>query len=321
MGAHHHIGKGKFYRESVKVPWSFSLPGVIPVGVIPEDVSHLDSVATFLDYLNVSQFDVSDGTSLRRYLDYQGINDQREECAVISEMDERRPLDRREFTRMNLGREPEFMIVHRGFKLMLPKVATSPIRDMLFNLKRDPYEMKNLLGSRGNRASIYTVSRAEYLKVLLIEYLELHDGEDRVYSDPKYFYEMTRGDLAEVIDRSTWRKVPLWVSHWETMKFGRPSYSENQNKYIRNEFLYLGRTLRGKVEIESISIDGKDAALFTVDGNSFALRKDDYRRLKVTYENDDDVDWGQIEAQLHVNVTGTGILSLDLRVSNEICPS
>jgi len=148
MGAHHHIGKGKFYRESVKVPWSFSLPGVIPVGVIPEDVSHLDSVATFLDYLNVSQFDVSDGTSLRRYLDYQGINDQREECAVISEMDERRPLDRREFTRMNLGREPEFMIVHRGFKLMLPKVATSPIRDMLFNLKRDPYEMKNLLGSR-----------------------------------------------------------------------------------------------------------------------------------------------------------------------------
>lgn len=64
------------------------------------------------------------------------------------------------------------MIRHRDFKLILPKYADSPIGDMMYNLKWDPFEMRNLLGVRTKIMSDEIVGKAEHLKILLLEWMK-----------------------------------------------------------------------------------------------------------------------------------------------------
>ena len=43
------------------------------------------------------------------------------------------------------------MIVKDGWKMFIPKTATSNVVDVLYNLEKDPHEMNNLIGSNPDR--------------------------------------------------------------------------------------------------------------------------------------------------------------------------
>jgi len=319
MGAHTHMGKGQFYRDSINIPWALSLPGVIPAKIVSEDVSQIDAVATIMDYVGAQHLDVSDGKSLRRYLEYEGINHLREECAIVSETEKRYPISRSDVYKV-MGLEPGFMIVHRGWKLMIPKLATANIVDMMFNLDDDPEEMKNLIGLNGRTASRAVIGKAEHLRALLVEYLREHDGPDKVYSDPGFYLNVTQGDIQEVLNRREWRNIWLWMSETKILKFGKPYYSANGDKYMRNEYLYLGRTSRGRTNITDINIVGPNKDLFSVSKTNFVLEQGMKTRVKVQYKNDEDIDPGTVKARLQVEVEGRRPIKVELRVFDQICP-
>jgi len=103
------------------------MPGKIPAGkVVREPISHIDVFATLLDYLQASDFDESDGESLRRFIDGQAYNAEYDEAVAVVELEKVGKNVR--------GREggiPNFMIRHGGWKLIVPKEADSDVLDMV----------------------------------------------------------------------------------------------------------------------------------------------------------------------------------------------
>jgi len=131
----------------------------------------MDIFATILDYSGSSQFDRSDGKSLRRYIDRTYFNQNYDDRVVVSQMDRGTPINNREMSRP-LGSEPNLMIRKGDFVLILPKKADSDVIDMMYNLRRDPYQMSNLLGNGGSQATDAEIAKAEHLRVLLLEWME-----------------------------------------------------------------------------------------------------------------------------------------------------
>ena len=204
---------------------------------------------------------------------------------------------------------------------MLPKVANSSTLDMMFDLRDDPHEMNNLIGNRGHIASDAVIGRAEHLKSLLLEYMRYHNGEDKIYSDPSYYQYQTAGDIREINRRCKWRKVPLWVSESETMTFGRPFYDPSSGRYRRSEYLYVGRTAPGVVDIERILFTGPDKDLFKTEVTwSFRLTEWNRRRIRIVYENPLNIDTSSIDAGLVIDVLGLSNVTLRLQFSDDICP-
>ncbi len=151
LGAHGMREKNLFLEESVRVPLLIRFPGRIkPASVIPEPVSHIDLFATINDYLGVGDHP-SDGISLRRHIEKKSSS---ADNFVVSEW------NWPNFNPANI------MIRTSEWKLMMPydKESTSP--NALFNLKDDPYEMNNLIGS--NPARNKYKKRTEILRSKLI---------------------------------------------------------------------------------------------------------------------------------------------------------
>lgn len=168
LGAHGQLGKGNLYEEAVRVPLFMRLPGRIPKGrVVQTPVSHLDVFSTVLDYLNASEHDHSDGTSLRRYIEGSADNEWYDNHVVVVERDERYPSRNGSMLSGELGRSPNFMVRHGHYKLIMTKLRHSPTLDMLFDLAKDPHEMNNLVGRKGKRAGLSVIGKAEHLKCLL----------------------------------------------------------------------------------------------------------------------------------------------------------
>lgn len=112
------------------------------------------------------------------------------------------------------------------------------------------FEMNNLLGRQASQASNAVISKAEHLKVLLVEWMRRMDGPFRYYStrsEDKLF-----SDLDEVLGRRTWPETEYWQSD-TTLTFGQPVYTPG-GFYERNEYLYLGRTAKGRLTIRDIYI-------------------------------------------------------------------
>jgi len=135
----------------------------------------MDIFATILDYLGASQHDNSDGRSLRRYIDRTNFNQYFDDQIVVSEMDKRVPLSNRVF-KGDLGGEPNYMIRKDDFVLIMTKKADSPLMDMFYDLRRDPYQEKNLLANNGANLSNEMIGKAEHLRCLLVEWLRRVDG-------------------------------------------------------------------------------------------------------------------------------------------------
>ena len=159
-----------------------------------------------MDYLRASYLDNSDGASLRRFIDNESYNRDFDEDIVVVETENRSPISRTKLSG-SLGREPNFMIRKRQYKLMLPKIRDSHVLDMMYDLQQgksgwgqlraslksvshvvihtDPGEGKNLMGLNGPSASHATIGKAEHLKALLVEWMRRRDGDEKYYSDSK----------------------------------------------------------------------------------------------------------------------------------------
>jgi hypothetical protein len=131
------------------------------------------------------------------------------------------------------------------------------------------------------------------MKVLLLEWMQRRDGPYRYYSNASYNMNEGGGDLQEIRNRRTWRRVPLWLSD-ATLKFGQPiqvstppdlfSATWSGVRYVRNEYLYVGRTVDGEALLW-FDVQGPDAFRFSVFPDRARLVKDGYARIKVTYSS------------------------------------
>ena len=307
LGAHDMHGKGNLLEEATRVPLLMSFPGRITPGtVVEEAVSHIDVVATILDYLGASELDKSDGTSLRRFIEKKNINENFDEETVVSELSKRSPVSETMLSG-HLGKIPNFMIRKGHYKLIITKKVDSKTIDMMYDLKSDPQEMNNLLGVNGDNASLATIGKAEHLKILLMEWMQRNDGPHGYYSDRKYNGLEGNGDIAEVRGRRTWRTVDYWQSDTEVL-FGKPVRLPS-GEYVRNEYFYVGRTSSnaGKLRIFQISVQGPDAGCFRVDQTAKVLIDEgEHIRIKISFTAQEPISIQTLDAyiEIHNNVNG-----------------
>jgi arylsulfatase A-like enzyme len=132
LGAHGMREKNIFLEESAHIPLMMRLPGRInPETVVEGYVSNIALRSTILDYCGV-EAPAADGKSLRGLING---TDQTQGKFVVTEW------------LYNQDKQPGYMILKDGWKMFIPYSATSTVIDALYNLKDDPYEMTNLLGS------------------------------------------------------------------------------------------------------------------------------------------------------------------------------
>lgn len=284
LGAHGRREKNTFYEESSHVPLLFSYPGVIGERTIVDDLaSHLDVFATILDYVGAPELDNSDGQSLRPMIEHKEISHTYDQDVVVGEWDFRKPLgDSSEDLDRAIDDRPSYLIRKGSFKLMIQKLASSTELDMMFNLDSDPFEVTNLLGKNGMSASNATISKAEHLRCLLLDWMGRLDGSVGYYSDPAANYGEGMGDIIEVRNRQSWWPIGFWVSD-SIIQFGTVGWN-GQDDYVRNEYLYLGTRNDGDVVVvTNITVTGPDASFFRVDSTSITLQFQDCYALKISF--------------------------------------
>ncbi|QBN17903.1 sulfatase-like hydrolase/transferase [Flavobacterium nackdongense] len=138
LGAHGMREKNVFYEEAAHVPTLISFPGKIaPNTVVDGYVSNVDLFATINDYLQIPE-QPSDGKSLRGLI--EGTNPNQGKYVVTE-------------WHSDPTKWPSYMIVKGDWKMLIPSTATSTVIDALYNLKDDPYEMNNLMGSNPNKSN------------------------------------------------------------------------------------------------------------------------------------------------------------------------
>ncbi|MBM4153272.1 MAG: hypothetical protein FJ220_07105, partial [Kiritimatiellaceae bacterium] len=282
LGSHGTREKNTFLEESAHVPLLMRFPGKMAAGtVVEEPVATLDCVATTLDYLGAGAHNVSDGRSLRRFIEKKNYNETFDDEAIVTEWDFRTPqtggtLDR------SLGGEVNFLCRKGPWKLMITKKASSTKIDMLYNIETDPYEMNNYIGNNGMTASDAAVGKAEHLKCLLIEWMQRMDGgTNQYFSNPVYNYGEGMGDIAEVSARRKWKTMNMWVSD-TAVEVG--SAVDVSGQLTRNEYIYLGRSTAGTLTISNMTVQGADAGRIQLSGfTSGSMTNGEYRRVKLTY--------------------------------------
>ncbi len=155
LGAHGMRGKFCFYEESVRVPFLIRYPGQIKAGqTISTPVSVLNIFPTILDYAGVKSIP-TDGYSLRGVM--EGTGTPKYDFAVS------------EWEWAN-GNVPSIMIRTENWKLMTTHRNGGKNIEALYDLKNDPFEMNNLLGSNPDRLKYKKT--AEELRSKLAGYLK-----------------------------------------------------------------------------------------------------------------------------------------------------
>jgi arylsulfatase A-like enzyme len=138
MGDHGLNSKNKMYEGSVHVPLIIRFPGVIPAGtIVSTPVSHLDIFASILDYTGMKT-PGNDGRSLRNLVDGKADN-----------------CDYAVSTWGQIKNGGPFMIRKGDWKMILYLKMSDKKQDTtqaLYNLKSDPFEMDNLIGTNPEKA-------------------------------------------------------------------------------------------------------------------------------------------------------------------------
>jgi len=275
-------------EEAVRVPLIFSMPRMIQPSSIAAPVSQVDVFATIFSFLNISGLDRSDGMSLRRFIDGSSYNQLYEEGTAVVELDKDMEVD-------DTDAIPNFMIRYCHWKLILPKNSDALLPDMLFNLRADPWETNNLLGNKASNANDAIIGKAEQLKCLLIEWLKRHEGQQQYYSRPQYNYGVGAGMITEIAKRRTWETVPIWISD-TTLSFEEPVWTSGG--YLRNEWLYLGRSRPGNLTIRDVYIGGAHAQFFDVDKRETSVTQ--YTRIRVSFQSSGPYDLSDLDAYITI---------------------
>lgn len=161
LGAHGMREKNVFYEESAHIPLIIRNPGEIKTNTqVNGYVSNVDLFATIMDYLKLGDRP-SDGKSLRGLIEG---TDMEHGKFVVTEWDYRGDVS------------PNYMIVKEGWKMLIPKTATSQVIDALYNLNEDPHEMHNLIGKNPN-SNRYT-AKVEELREDILTWLKKHGSKN-----------------------------------------------------------------------------------------------------------------------------------------------
>jgi len=249
-----------------------------------------------MDYLGASYWDKSDGRSLRRYVEETSYNENFEERVVVAELEK---VGKRDPPMLN------FMVRHGDWKLMIPKRSDSGVIDMLFNIRTDPYEERNLIGLRGKSTQPSVVGKAEHLKILLWEYMKRNNGQKQYFS----------GLLGQIHRRRTWRKLNYWEST-SKLSFSKPVRNNGDGgEYRMNAYLYIGRTTPGSLVIQNISVKGPHAKYFSLSKSSATIKQNGYIRVKVMFRSRARVwrgwDFG-LQAYIEVRNNANGVRRIQL---------
>ena len=320
LGSHQKRDKNNFYEESVKVPLVFSLPGTITPGLVIDDmVGHIDVFGTVLDYIGASDYDRSDGKSLRSIIEHRESAKEYDINFVVSEWDFRKPLlSSPDLLDRDIDDRPSFMIRKGRYKLLIQKLANTDKMDMMFDLKEDPWEMNNLLGENAMTAADAVIAKAEHLKCLLLDWMTRFDGYLGYYSNPRNNYEEGSGDLMEIQNRRSWRDIDFWVSDTE-VEFG--SVRMSGSEYVRHEFLYLGTTVSstGKDKVVKLSIvndsreKDEDPISFTIDKTTIVLTPGLCASVRITFTSADD-SWNEGLSKTTLLVESEGKRDLQTKI-------
>ncbi|MFC2081524.1 sulfatase-like hydrolase/transferase [Bacteroidota bacterium] len=156
LGSHGMREKNVFYEESAHVPLMIRYPEAIKRETVLDDyVTNLDLFSTILDYTGLGENVRSDGRSLRDLI--EGQESDRPEY-IVTEWNFRGDII------------SNYMVIHEGWKLMIPYSESSRVINAMYDLNSDPNEMNNLLGS--NPESDRYIEKAEELRKYLLEWLE-----------------------------------------------------------------------------------------------------------------------------------------------------
>ncbi|MCF8379625.1 MAG: sulfatase-like hydrolase/transferase [Bacteroidales bacterium] len=155
LGAHGMRGKFNFFEESVRVPFIIRYPGKINAGqTISNPVSILNIFPTILDFAGQKNIP-TDGYSLRGLM--EGTDDPKYDFAVSEWQWKNESV-------------PSIMIRTKDWKLMTTHRSGGKNVEVLFDLKNDPLELNNLLGTNPQRFEYK--QKAEELRTKLVAYLE-----------------------------------------------------------------------------------------------------------------------------------------------------
>jgi hypothetical protein len=179
------------------------------------------------------------------------------------------------------------------------------LKDMICSQTRESltlcrFETRNLLVTKKDDLNV--IGKAEGLKVMLVEWMRRHDSEYRYFSDPKYSYGRSRGDITEVMKRRTWNEVPIWISD-SAIQFSTPSKTTQQGDYVRNEYIYIGRTLPGTLKIDNITVRGAHASFFSVSPTNGSIGQYSSLRIKVSYNSATPLNGTRIGAFLDIRTS------------------
>lgn len=160
LGSHGMREKNVFYEESARVPLMIRYPREIRTEtVVDRKVTNLDLFSTILDYTGFDKGIQSDGRSLRDLI-------------------EKRKSDRPDYivTEWNFRGDviSNYMILHDGWKLMVPYSESSKVINAMYNMNSDPFEMNNLLGSNPDKDKY--LEKAEELRGYLLEWLKKNNS-------------------------------------------------------------------------------------------------------------------------------------------------
>jgi arylsulfatase A-like enzyme len=160
LGSHGMREKNVFYEESAHIPLMIRFPGKIKSETIVNGyLSNMNLFATIFDYLQLPEYP-SDAKSLRGLIEK---TDKSFGKYVVTEW------------LYNEDRQPAYMIVKDNWKLFIPYSAESKVINTLFNLKNDPHEMNNLLGS--NPEKVKYMKKAQELRKDLLSWLKKHKSK------------------------------------------------------------------------------------------------------------------------------------------------
>ena len=147
MGAHKYIGKGILLEESVKVPFMIRFKTELKQQMIIEDpVSLVDIVPTLMDLMEKPPHNHLQGQSLRPLMKGNPVPQDHvfiEWNPFQNWVDN--ALQKKSEKAIAAAESSRGVISPDGYKLLLFKMG----KNLLFNLKEDPYEMNNLYGQPG----------------------------------------------------------------------------------------------------------------------------------------------------------------------------
>jgi len=143
LGAHHLFGKETMFEEATRVPWLIRLAGQKRQQTISHPVSHIDFVPTLLNLLGQSSHPQCAGKSLMSLVHDETTPPQNvflEWAPNRTKVKKGSRLARRRLLKRAVEESTRTIVTPDSWKLCLRDKDSNE----LYNLKNDPFEMRNL---------------------------------------------------------------------------------------------------------------------------------------------------------------------------------